>query len=367
MSLYLCVDCGGTKTAAVIANSEGTTVGRGHGGPSNITYLTPESFILAVKEAVTVALKNALSSSSSTPDPTVQVNLPPHGDTPFAAAWFGISGADSPAAIARVAEPLSELLGLPLGPKLAIANDTHLLAAPVRMYTDVSHAVAVIAGTGSIAVSFKEADGAIEEMGRVGGWGWILGDEGGGYDVGREAIRQVLLAQDRASVTGAPVERSVLIESVLERFGAKSVLEILTGVYLPDPVAGREVPPEQAEAIQNHNREKRISKLPPLVFDAAFNHHDPLALNILRTSAGHLVDEIVMLLGEGIEAPARAVKARESVLSFGGSLVGVESYRKLILEDLERRGHVFRRVVFVDDAAKTGAEGLSRAFNPKSF
>ncbi|KAF8897101.1 hypothetical protein CPB84DRAFT_1848025 [Gymnopilus junonius] len=365
MSLYLCVDCGGTKTAAAITNASGTIVGRGHGGPSNITYLTPKSFILAIKEAVTTALEATLPASTSSSE-RLAAQLPPIEDTPFAAAWFGISGADSPVAIARIALPLSDLLGLPLGPKLVIANDTHLLAAPVRMYPDVSNAVAVIGGTGSIAVSFKEVGGNIEEMGRVGGWGWILGDEGGGYDVGRETIRQILLEQDKASVTGVPLPPSTLIDSVLQRFGAQNVLEILTGVYLPDPVLGKVVPPDQVEAIHNHNREKRISKLPPLVFDAAFKHDDPLALNILKTSAGHLVDEVVMLLGDGIEPPTRAVKAAESVISFGGSLVGIEAYRKLILDDLAERGHVFRHVFFVDDAAATGASGLAAVFNPSS-
>ncbi|KDR75726.1 hypothetical protein GALMADRAFT_248382 [Galerina marginata CBS 339.88] len=358
MSLYLCVDCGGTKTSAVIADAAGTIVGRGSGGPSNITYLTPQSFILAIKEAVATALKTALPSSSSTDLP------PPAGETPFAAGWFGISGADSPAAIAKIAQPLSDLLGLPLGPKLVIANDTHLLAAPVRMHSDVTHAVAVIAGTGSIAVSFREVEGRIEELGRVGGWGWILGDEGGGFDVGREALRQVLLTQDKASITGAPLPPSVLIDSVLERFGVTTVMEILTGVYLPDPGQDSSAPVGELESIRHHNREKRISKLPPLVFEAAFKHNDPLALNILKVSAGHLVEEIAMLLGDGIETTSsRAVRAAESVVSFGGSLVGIEAYRKLILNDLAQRGHVFRHVVFIDDAAAVGATGLAAAFN----
>ncbi|KAF8161252.1 hypothetical protein B0H34DRAFT_700106 [Crassisporium funariophilum] len=361
MSLYLCVDCGGSKTAAVISDASGTIVGRGLGGPSNITYLTPDAFTKAVKEAVGIALKTTVSPASDVPIP-----LPPAGQSPFAAAWFGISGADSPAAIAKIASPLSTLLGIPIGPHLVIANDTHLLAAPVRMHSDVAHAVAVIAGTGSITVSFKEVEGKIVELGRVGGWGWVLGDEGGGYDVGRETLRQILMEQDRASVTGVPPPQSKLRESILERFGVTNVMEILTGVYLPDPSSGSVAAAGEENALHNLPREKRISTLPPLVFDAAFKHQDPLALNILKTSAKHLSSEIAVLLGEGIESNARVVKASESVVAFGGSLVGIESYRNMILEDLAQRGHVFRHVDFVDDVAAVGATGLAASYNQPS-
>lgn len=353
MSLYLCVDCGGTKTAVVICDASGLIVGRASGGPSNIAYLTPQSFNKTVKAAVIAALKVALPDSTD-------VSLPFAGESPFRAAWFGVSGADSPAAIARIAAPLSELLNLPLGPKLVIANDTHLLAAPIRMYSDVTHAVAVIAGTGSITVSFTEVDGKIEELGRVGGWGWILGDEGGGYDVGREALRQILLANDKASITGVPLPKGVLVDRVLDLFGASTVLEILTGVYLPDPPAGQTMP--VGERNEHLEREKRISTLSPIVFEIAFKHGDSLALDILKATSSHLVAQIALLLGDGVDSPTRIVKASESVISFGGSLVGIEAYRQLVLDDLAQRGHIFKRSIVIDDAAAIGGTALAAAF-----
>jgi len=350
MSLYLCVDCGGTKTSAVICDASGVIVGRGSGGPSNITYLTPEAFISSVKEAIGDALKTSSASS---------ISLPPVTQSPFAAAWFGISGADSPAAIAKISSPLSNLLGLPIGPKLAIANDTHLLAAPVRMYSDVTAAVAVVAGTGSIVVGFREIDGKVEELGRAGGWGWILGDEGGGFDVGRETLRQIFLEHDKALATGKPVPQNILIDRILERFGVENIMEILTGVYQPDPSPTASVAPGEEMAHHNLPRERRISSLSPLVFETAFEHNDSFALNILKTSAAHLTDQIVILLGRG----AQVVPPSESIISFGGSLVGVEKYRNLIVDELSRRGHVFKRVIFVEDVAAVGARGLAAASN----
>jgi len=348
MSLYLCVDCGGTKTSAVICNDDGSILGRAAGGPSNMTYLPLEAFLSSVADTVSNALKVFDKS----------ITLPPDGRSPFSAAWFGVSGADSPAAIAKITPSLSALLAIPAGPRLVITNDTHLLAAPVRMYPDVSHAVAVIAGTGSIAVSFVEKDGVIEELGRVGGWGWILGDEGGGFHVGRETIRQILMEEDKASIGALTSAESKLRDRVLERFGVKSVMGILGGVYLPDPL------PNASTSLlpQDMTREKRLSSLCPLVFAAAFEDGDWLALRILGECACSLASQIAVLLAGPTDNSPRLVRAGESVISFGGSLVGVERYRKMILDDLAHHGHVFRRVEFIGDAAAVGAISLAAIY-----
>ena len=145
-------------------------------------------------------------------DPAAPLTLPPPVGQPyFSAVWLGVSGCDSPQAVADITTGLEPLLGV----RPRVANDTHLLAAPMTLYPDVTGAVAVVAGTGGIVVSFREAlhkeTGAkvgLEELGRCGGWGWILGDEGGGYHVGREAVRQVLDEADRASVQPKPAEVS---------------------------------------------------------------------------------------------------------------------------------------------------------------
>ena len=45
-----------------------------------------------------------------------------------------------------------------------------------------------IAGTGSIAYGRN----ANRKFARVGGWGYIFGDEGGGFDLTRQALRAIL-------------------------------------------------------------------------------------------------------------------------------------------------------------------------------
>lgn len=70
-----------------------------------------------------------------------------------------------------------------------IVHDTELILAAARMEIGV----AVIAGTGSVAWG-RAGDGRV---GRAGGWGYLLGDEGSGYWIGREAVRHALGTGDR--------------------------------------------------------------------------------------------------------------------------------------------------------------------------
>jgi N-acetylglucosamine kinase-like BadF-type ATPase len=355
MSLYLCVDCGGTKTAAAIADASGNIVGRAFGGPSNYAYLGPDLFTQAVRMAVSDALKTCGPEASI--DPIV---LPPTAPQyQFASAWFGISGVDGPKAVTECSALLSSLLGLPLGPKLVVGNDTGLLASPLRRHPHLAGAVTAIAGTGSCVVSFglDTATGDLHELGRTGGWGWMLGDEGGGFHLGREAMRTVMLDADTASLGGPkPADGpGTMRRAVLDAFGVDDPMSLLTLLHAEGPAAG---------ALQLLAREKRLSNLAPHVFAAAFEHSDPRALYVLKRSASELADQISLMLrdpnADKDELRPRSIKAGESVLCFGGSLVGIEKYRALVAEALKERGHVFAQTEFVSDPAVEGAIGLAR-------
>jgi len=354
MPLYLCADCGGSKTSVVICDEHGTVLGRAFGGPSNFAYLSVEAFTSAVSLTISDALKTCITPPSVDP-----VSLPPIPGL-IEAAWFGVSGVDSDSALSTITKVLSSLLALPVGPKLLVGNDTQLLAAPLRIHLELSSVVTVVAGTGSIAVSFESVNGELKELGRAGGWGWILGDAGGGFHVGQEAVRQVLREGDKASVTASPLFHSPFITSILNAFSVTEVPEILSALYVadPHPSSARVDGPPHTQI----PREKRLSSLAPLVFKAAFDDSDPLALNILRTAAEAIASEIALLLGERNDVSTKVFKAQSSLISFGGSLAGVPAYRQFILDALANWGHIFAAVEFVDDAATVGAKGLATSF-----
>ncbi|MGH7643955.1 MAG: N-acetylglucosamine kinase, partial [Gemmatimonadales bacterium] len=87
------------------------------------------------------------------------------------------------------------------------------VAARVRIVMDVEVAlraafgrgpgILLNAGTGAIAVA-HDSQGALR---RAGGYGWQLGDEGGGYWMGRRALAAVGRAQDGRGDAGALPQR----------------------------------------------------------------------------------------------------------------------------------------------------------------
>ena len=298
LELYLAIDCGATKTAAALCLSSGVTVARAVTKGSNFTYLGLDAFLESIRSTVSSALTTALQSSTPIVlpfDPTTHVDLAGASTPSFRlqAAWLGVSGVDSSATISLLLPHVSTLLSIPIE-RLIISNDTHLLAAPLSVLQDVRTAVVVVAGTGSIVSSFRKGPGDAlpEVLARVGGWGWILGDEGGGFDVGRTALR-ALLAQEDSESTGAAVTRGALREKVLKKFGVAEVVELLAAVHAPDSTGSQP-------------REKRLSSLCPLVFEAAFEGDDPIALRVLRECAYKLAKQISAVL---LSPAAKEVRA----------------------------------------------------------
>ncbi len=83
--------------------------------------------------------------------------------------------------------------------------------------------VMVTAGTGSIAYG-RLADG---KEARAGGWGWMLGDEGSGWWIGKQAIKSVILENESGEITG-------LKDIVLESFDVDGVNRLISSVYKED-------------------------------------------------------------------------------------------------------------------------------------
>lgn len=119
------------------------------------------------------------------------------GNGPIAALCAGVAGADAP----RQREmALAVLRRLVPGARALVVHDSRLVLAAA----DLDDGIVLIAGTGSIASGWAAGREA-----RAGGWGHLLGDEGSGYWVTREAVRRVLAAQDQGLAPG-PLARALL-------------------------------------------------------------------------------------------------------------------------------------------------------------
>ncbi|KAG8837140.1 hypothetical protein FRB91_008305 [Serendipita sp. 411] len=392
--LHICVDCGGSKTSAVISTvsreGESVVVARGVAGPSNYKDNGVHTFLNAIRTATQSALSKALGSSIELPaiDEIInkenKANLRSQEKSHLFSAWIGASGVDAAQDIRTLEPLLSCLLGVPLeSQRLVVANDSFILCSPLLSCDEpIENAIVAIAGTGSVVVSFQRnkkslesSSSSIMQLARAGGWGYLLGDDGSGFFAGREAIREVLREfnleelEDHPSVSpSAEYEKKETLRSLLlDHFKLDSPDELFSVVYAPDIAPtisggdGRNKTPEWARV----DRKQRFVSLAPLVFHAAFTLKDSTALRALRTSLGGLAAQISSLCvgqDDSRNRVGKKVTASTTVLCLGGSLFGVEDYRKLLLEELQLLGYSFPHVVFVSDAAQEGALGLAKLF-----
>ena len=138
----------------------------------------------------------------------------------FEKAWIGLAGMDRPGLREKTESTISEVLGHPSG-LLRLSNDVDLLSAVMGRHPDISSAVVLVAGTGSVAMRYSTESGTEPtRTARSGGWGHLLGDEGGGYSIGLEAVKHTLIAWEEVILGIRPnMELSQLERAVLRHFG----------------------------------------------------------------------------------------------------------------------------------------------------
>ena len=200
------LDIGGTKTHGV-RFEDGRAVADESAGSSNVQNVSPEDAAFNLAE-----LFARIGGGKVT-----QV---------YAGAG-GIDTHDDAAALAALIEP-----HVP-GARITVVHDSRLLLAAGRASTGV----AVIAGTGSAAWG-RNAEGG---EARAGGWGYLLGDEGSGYWLGREAVRHSLRRMNQ----GLPVDE--LTAALLESCGVDDPNRLISLFHSPD--TGRRFWAQQARLV----------------------------------------------------------------------------------------------------------------------
>jgi N-acetylglucosamine kinase-like BadF-type ATPase len=189
------IDAGGTKTMCLLADGEGRVIAEARGGGANLQ---------AVGEfEVEKVLHDVMEQTI--------------GDRPLlpSAICLGMAGVDREAD-ASIMRALMRRIGYKA--RIVIAND-----ALIALVAGVGSApgVVLIAGTGSIAYGRNLRN----EAARAGGWGYVLGDEGSGYWIGRQALRAVVRASDGRG------PQTSLTPLVLEHYGAVQASGLVHAIY----------------------------------------------------------------------------------------------------------------------------------------
>ena len=264
----------------------------------------------------------------------------------FAALLGGIAGFDRPSVGPIIESAVSKLFNIPIGPQLRLTNDVDLLACTMPKTSQSKAAVVLIAGTGSIAMSYSLQHALPVRIGRSGGWGHVIGDDGSGFDIGRQGLRAVLSALDEARSTSQSQE--IEVKAKLSPFHIK----IMNALQAPDNSDGSfdllsHILTQSSPG--SPDLKTRIASLAPIVLEAASS--DPSAAAMVSKAAGCLVGTLRPLLKA----------SEEYVLILAGGLMRNQRYRELVLKKLEEDGIRFAAVEYIRDAAVAGLESMIAA------
>jgi N-acetylglucosamine kinase-like BadF-type ATPase len=189
------IDVGGTKTVCMLAGDTERVIAEGREDGANL------------QGAGELALEKVLHS-------VMEKTLEGTGILP-SAICLGIAGVDR-AADEAVVRGIMSRIGYKA--RILVVND-----ALIALQAGIGDAagIVIVSGTGSIAYGRNEQG----EAARAGGWGYVLGDEGSGYWIGRLALRAVVRHADgRGRVTS-------LTPRLLAHFGVERATELIHKVY----------------------------------------------------------------------------------------------------------------------------------------
>ncbi|NLB73992.1 MAG: hypothetical protein GX795_08220 [Firmicutes bacterium] len=198
MDLIIAVDAGGTKTDCLIGTTHGEILAKLVSGPANYQLVGIDGVVRAIRE-----LLRAVDGYWT------------HEEPGFDVMWIGIAGVDRPGERERVTASLQDL---GLARRVVVDNDA---AAALASGTMGKPGIVVIAGTGSIAFGVNEEG----KRARSGGWGYILGDEGSAYYIGRKALNSVTRARDGRG------KQTLLSQAIIDHFSINNVDELVGLAY----------------------------------------------------------------------------------------------------------------------------------------
>ncbi len=200
------IDAGGTKTVCLLADLDGHVVSQARGAGANLQAAGE----LEVEKVLHGVMDAAIGDRTGMPS----------------AICLGIAGVDRDDDVAIIRGILRRIGFMA---RTLVVNDA--LVALVAGAEDGA-GVVIIAGTGSIAYGRNAAGLAA----RAGGWGYVLGDEGSGYWMGRLALRAVVREADRR---GRP---TALTGHILGHFGIARPQDLVRVIYhqnlKPTAIAG---------------------------------------------------------------------------------------------------------------------------------
>ncbi|MCU0475752.1 MAG: hypothetical protein MUC99_06535 [Anaerolineae bacterium] len=212
--MYLGIDGGGSNLRAVLTTPDLTpvaelTVAR----TANPSSIGREAAAQLLQEAIAAVLAQAGTPAES-----------------VVAVGVGVAGADAAHSSAWLTEVLRPVLPTA---HLALSNDIEIALVGA---TGQRFGMMLLAGTGSALYAIS-ADGQAR---MYGGWGYLLGDDGGGFWIGREVLRAITDLSDSLADFGDARQRP-LVRHILAATGAPTPRDLIPWLYGTQPPRTRDV------------------------------------------------------------------------------------------------------------------------------
>ncbi len=244
MTLYLGIDGGGSTLRVALTDADLRPLAQAEtAGSANPSLIGQDAAAILIQQMVSQLIAQAGITADA-----------------ITAAGIGIAGA----AVSHSAVWLRKLL-MPVLPDMVIVPSSDFEIALTGAH-GARHGVLLLAGTGSVAYGIN-ADGQALQ---VGGWGYLVGDEGSGYWIGLEALRGLIRRYDGLESGAAPLDAQLL-----GTLGLREAPALIEWLYR----AG--TPPGMP-------RTRELAALATVVLQAA-QDGDEAAVTIIRQAAGHLV------------------------------------------------------------------------------
>lgn len=229
MSYFMGVDGGGTSTSAIIGDEEFNVLAEYSGGASNYQSAGIEK----VKENLQLLFESFKTRH----------NLPMNDIKSICIGCAGVNNDFD----RLIYEDMIRSLGY--NGKLLVYNDAVTALAGAN---GIMEGAVLISGTGSIAYGINKKGEHI----RIGGWGHIIGDEGSGYAIGRDALQKVVQSFD------GRIPPTKLWNIISEKLNIYSIDQLMSYIYDPN------------------TKKQHIAGIAPYVIDIA--DEDDAALDIVR-------------------------------------------------------------------------------------
>lgn len=255
------IDGGGTNLRVIVVQPDLTVVGQAHAGTANPSVIGRDASADLIQNTIHAAVQNA--------------NLAP---SEISAVGIGVAGAPREFCY----DWLHDTVYGALPDTLIVPSSDHEIALVGSL--GKREGVLILAGTGSVGYGVNAAG----ESALVGGWGYLLGDEGSGYLLGMDALRALMKSWD------GRLPETTLTDAILTALNLLDIWGIVHWLY--------------GDTI----RTPEVAKLSRIVLEHATNG-DKVAQAIVQTGVEGLADHV--------DTIKRRLAMQEAEIAFAGGIL----------------------------------------------